>query len=669
MEKKSLTIWTIVVVVLALVVGSASGAELLVPSQYPTIQAAIDAAADWDTVIVAPGVYGIPDANGIDFRGKAITVRSANPNDQDVVSNTIVDCLGSGRGFYFHSGENEYSVLAGLTVRNGCRDKGGAVYCEFSSPTITNCTFTGNLAWGGGGGIYASAGSVPTIMNCTIIGNTSGGSGGGIYCYSAAIKNCTISNNETGELNTCHGGGIYCASASITDCIIAQNTTGRLYDGWYVWHSRGGNGGGIYAKLGSSVTITSCTIRDNKIGHDQDGNGSNGGGIYCFSGTISNCTIIRNQAGAGGDNWDCWGGPGTNGGHGGGIYCTTAQVTNCTIAENKAGDAGEGWESGPPEDMPCGPIGSGGNGGGIYCITASITNCLLRNNHIGSSGGGAPPGEGAGVYGSNWSEIKNCTITQNNVAYNDLGSGTITNSIVWGNYGDAISGNPTVVYSDIQGGWTGEGNMNVDPCFVAGPLDYFYLSQISAGQPADSCCVDAGSESAVGLGLDDLTTRTDNVTDTGIVDMGYHYPPSEQRSLSLLDPNGSEAMVAGSTYAIRWESTGPVREVLIEYSTSTDGRWPLYGTPPAVEPANIGNTGSYRWRVPVLNSDNYLIRISDTTFTNVSDTSDSPFTIFECRLKGDLNGDCKVDFRDMAVWAGEWLACGSNPFDPDWCGN
>jgi hypothetical protein len=92
----------------------------------------------------------------------------------------------------------------------------------------------------------------------------------------------------------------------------------------------------------------------------------------------------------------------------------------------------------------------------------------------------------------------------------------------------------TVRYSDVQGG-AGEAyvesgctldldgtNIDDDPLFVSGPLGDYYLSQIAAGQAADSPCVDTGSDTAANLGLDTRTTRTDHIGDSGTVDMGYH---------------------------------------------------------------------------------------------------------------------------------------------------
>ena len=80
-------------------------------------------------------------------------------------------------------------------------------------------------------------------------------------------------------------------------------------------------------------------------------------------------------------------------------------------------------------------------------------------------------------------------------------------------------------YCDVQGGYTGTGNIDKDPLFAAGTVGYYYLGQIAAGQAADSPCLDAGSDTAVNLGLDALWTRTDGVADSATVDMGYHYGP------------------------------------------------------------------------------------------------------------------------------------------------
>jgi hypothetical protein len=101
-------------------------------------------------------------------------------------------------------------------------------------------------------------------------------------------------------------------------------------------------------------------------------------------------------------------------------------------------------------------------------------------------------------------------------------------SIIWDNSPDQILGYDcsNIYYCDIGDGICAGlgGNISAPPLFVAGPLGDYYLSQTAAGQAVDSPCVDAGSLSATALGMDVFTTRTDEVGDEAVVDMGYHYP-------------------------------------------------------------------------------------------------------------------------------------------------
>lgn len=103
-------------------------------------------------------------------------------------------------------------------------------------------------------------------------------------------------------------------------------------------------------------------------------------------------------------------------------------------------------------------------------------------------------------------------------------------------------GPPTVRYSDVRGDeiWQGEGNINQDPRFVAGPLGAYYLSQVSSGQNVNSPCLDAGDPATAPWGWESLTTRTDEQPDAGVVDMGYHYYP-----LPCTDEDGDTYAVEG----------------------------------------------------------------------------------------------------------------------------
>ena len=127
----------------------------------------------------------------------------------------------------------------------------------------------------------------------------------------------------------------------------------------------------------------------------------------------------------------------------------------------------------------------------------------------------------------------------------------------------------------------------------------------------------------------------------------------------VLSPNGDENLAAASPYTITWKTQqdADLDAVTIEYSTDNGQNWQIVET--------VGNTGSYTWNpLPIADSNQCLIRICDPLDVSISDTSDGLFTIFQCtkQLKGDLNGDCYVDFLDIAILAGDWLECG-NPFD------
>jgi len=167
----------------------AFGDAIRVPSDYSTIQAGIDAASGGDAVIIADGTYRGNGNIDIDFKGKAITVESENGP-----LNCIIDCEGNGRGFYFHNGETESSILSGITITNGQESNGGGIRCS-SSPIINNCRIIGNTATSSGGGIFFAVWSAK-ITNCVIAGN-SAGAGGAIYVSNAKpeIINCTMIGN------------------------------------------------------------------------------------------------------------------------------------------------------------------------------------------------------------------------------------------------------------------------------------------------------------------------------------------------------------------------------------------------------------------------------------------------------------------------------------------
>jgi len=105
--------------ILVLVVGSfCRGATLEVPSQYGTIQEAIDTAEAGDEIVVSAGLYEI--RTPLTFKGKAITVRSASGPGETIIrmSESPADPR-RGSVVIFESGESADSVLEGFALTGG----------------------------------------------------------------------------------------------------------------------------------------------------------------------------------------------------------------------------------------------------------------------------------------------------------------------------------------------------------------------------------------------------------------------------------------------------------------------------------------------------------------------------------------------------------------------
>lgn len=210
-------------------------ATIHVPAEYPTIQECIESAVDGDTCLVAPGTY----VESIDFLGKAITVRSEAGAEVTAIDGN----LEKRRPVAFVRAEIWDSVIDGFTICNGRVRHGGGIYCYSSSPTITNCTISGNKSSFRGGGIICEAGSWPGIKNCIISGNVSK-YGGAIYCDDSypTFINCTISGNTA----VVGGGGICSyrnASPMLANCIL--------------WGNSAPDGPEIFAVMASAVVVYS----------------------------------------------------------------------------------------------------------------------------------------------------------------------------------------------------------------------------------------------------------------------------------------------------------------------------------------------------------------------------------------------------------------------------
>ncbi|NIP27663.1 MAG: hypothetical protein GWN67_24265 [Phycisphaerae bacterium] len=411
------------------------------------------------------------------------------------------------------SGDREatFQLIDGVTIKGG--------YAGFGEPDpnardveLYKTILSGDLA-GDDGPDFANnsenswhvvrgSGTITAILDgFTVTGGNANGSssyyysGGGMYNQSsrATILNCTFIGNRARDF----GGGMYNNNSTPTliNCTFTCNMARA--------------GGGMF-NGDSSPTLKNCTFIENT---SVDEEGSFGGGMYNSSSNpvLTNCVFTRNMA-----DVEI---PDHGGGDGGGMVNTYSNpvLTNCIFSGNKALCNGAGMSN--------------------HRSNPTLNNCLFTGNL--AIGPGGRWGDGGGMYNESYSnpKLNNCTFSGNSAGSEgggmfNVGSYPImTNCIFWGDIPEEIylySGTASITYSDIQGGWEGEGNIDVDPCFVEPGYwdadgawvegDYHLLM--------DSVCINAGDPNYV-TGPNETDLDGKGRVLCGRIDMGayeFHCP-------------------------------------------------------------------------------------------------------------------------------------------------
>lgn len=360
----------------ALVPSGSVLADDLCVANYDSIQAAIDAAGDGDTIRVPTGTYTenltidrsitLQGGWGVDCSSRI----STDPAD------TIIDGGGTGRVITI---DGSYTVtIEGLTIRNGDAtgqgggiadaDSGGGIYARNATVTIENCAITGNVGAWDGGGIFLWNCDV-TLSNNHIYANQAF-NGAGLYLYQsdgAELTGNQIHNNTANNF----GGGLY---LNVSDATLNTNN---------IYSNEANDGAGLAMAI-SDVTFNSNTFSSNTATGD-------GGGLYhfCGSATLNSNTIQNNTAG----------------GKGGGFFMSTIlnatiTLTNNIVAQNEAAEGagiyilnwGSGYAANFWANLYYNTI-ADNDGDGVMCcaggpvhkVTLAMSNNIVSGHNMGIS--------------------------------------------------------------------------------------------------------------------------------------------------------------------------------------------------------------------------------------------------------------------------------------------
>ena len=374
---------------------------------YCTIQPAVDAAGNGDTIQVATGTY----SENVVIDGANLTIAGAD------ASTTTVD--GGGADRVFRVVNSSIVTLTRLGITNGNFSLGAGVYVIGSEARIERSLIYGNGA-DAGAGLFAFDGDV-TVQNCAIFDNSATGDGGGIAVEgegSLAVTASAVTSNEANR-----GGGIYALDVGLdlTDSEVMSNTA--FTSGGGIFSNRGylgvfnsviqgnsateGRGGGI-ATDDDETAGTFVEIFDSRILSNTSD--SHGGGIYVGVGqskslSLQNSDVMYNitQSDGGGLNVEeglaivsgsvIQNNMAADDGGAGYIYSAegSATVQNSIVRGNQAGDDGGGFFAGASSENDL-----------------DVSRSLLSDNRAG--------GEGGALFGDRFN-LTRSTVTSNTARY------------------------------------------------------------------------------------------------------------------------------------------------------------------------------------------------------------------------------------------------------------
>ncbi len=377
--------------------------------------------------------------NGVALRGGYAGLTGADPDARDVERYASVlsgpidpdpDARRRGRRVDRYvamgSGTDGTAVLDGFAIMGGNID---GMFIEAGSPALTNCTFADSYRYG----LEMREGSSPSVTGCKFVHN----GGAGIYAKDCnfAVADCLFERNGQEYVSS---GGIACTPGDlvVTDCTFRENEGGAvrgvgtfdLFRCSFIGNI-GGPGGAVHCS--GNVTARQCCFRSNTGSFDASGTAE-----------LVDCEFTANSS------------------RGSTVYANgeVLTATRCSFIGNSGG----------------------GSGGGAIDSRSEITrlsNCIFMGNTGSGLAAGAVRASGAVM------QVSNCTFAGNRGLPNALDFGSpplprdswpqaeLTQCIIQDGP-DPFTASPmfspqvAVNYSNVQGGYPGEGNIDIDPCFV-----------------------------------------------------------------------------------------------------------------------------------------------------------------------------------------------------------